>query len=128
MALAFLFRRNAELCISMAGAAKSIELRERWIELAAHWQQKAEVENPLTPSTHDPTPALLIPDDLKRSGDLEPEVTEAGAPALVPLEDPMLNAEKPSDTPALTEEIADDFGLDDFWRQTIADIRPQQRR
>jgi hypothetical protein len=44
MALSSLFRRNAELCTKMASAAKSIEVREQWLELGKQWQKKAEAD------------------------------------------------------------------------------------
>src|SRR4051812_71487 len=53
MALSFLFRQNAELCIKMAATAKSLEMREEWIALARQWQQKAEAEQLSEPSSPD---------------------------------------------------------------------------
>ena len=42
MSLLFLFHRNAELCLQMAAAAKSAEIRQEWTVLAKQWQHKAE--------------------------------------------------------------------------------------
>ena len=137
MALSFLFQRNSELCTKMAAEAKSVEVREQWIELAKQWQQKADADQLLTGtvSSSEPPPSPnLSPTDLDNpSGHEQPEHMATSAPALVPLETPPLpqNVEKPSQNhaaPAPLQTAGDTGGLDYFWNQLIVDIRTQRPR
>jgi len=129
MALSFLFHRNAELCTKMAAEAKSIEVREQWIELA----YKAEADELLTGaagSSELPSSPSLSPAQLDNpSGHEQPEYRATSAPALVPLEPPMPKVETPSDAARAPLETAGGPGrLDDLWSQLIVDIRTQRPR
>jgi hypothetical protein len=156
MALSWLLRRNGELCKQMASAAKSIEVRDQWVELAERWQKKAAADELLekaATSAASPHVANLTPVNLEKSPaphvpeqpepkvmpeQLDPEATQQqpepqvtpDQPTLVPLETPMPTIEKPSQD-ALTQaplEVVDDTGaVDEFWKRVIADIRTQRQ-
>jgi hypothetical protein len=74
--LSFLFRRNAEICAEMSTSAKSIEVREQWTELAAHWRQKAEANEALAVTAavgRKPTPApISAPRKYRRRASIVP--------------------------------------------------------
>ncbi len=59
--LSSLFRRNAEICTEMSSSAKSIEVREQWTELAAHWRRKAEANEAFAVTASDPQPLINSP-------------------------------------------------------------------
>jgi hypothetical protein len=121
MALSWLFRRNAELCKELAATAKSIEVRDQWVELAQAWQKKAAADELLektatsaaphsanvtlanlekSPAPHvvrEPLEPKVMPEQLEPEATQqqpEPQVTP-DQPTLVPLETPMPTIEKP---------------------------------
>jgi hypothetical protein len=156
MALSWLFRRNAEICKEMAAAAKNIEVRDQWVELAQGWQKKAEADEllektatsaapphsaNLTQANLEKSPAPhVVPEQLEPKvmpEQLEPETTQQqpepqvtpDQPALVPLEMPMPTIEKAISRRSYSSplEVVDDTGaVDEFWRRAIADIRTQR--
>lgn len=132
MALSFLFRGHADLCIKMATETKNIEMRDQWIALAKQWQQKAQAEELLTEigSNSQPPPSPSLSPELDNTSGHEPPSLVTPAPALVPLEVPPLrNAEKLSPAAQVPLDIAGDPDeLDDFWKQAINDIRTQRPR
>jgi hypothetical protein len=129
MVLSSLFLRNAALCVEMASAAKSAEVREQWLTLANQWQQKAEADQLLTGTPISPEPlAPLSPSrDLEEPCQEEKAVQEpTPAPTLVPLEPQLPTAEDRSQVPI--ENIGEGGAPEDLWSQLITDIRTQGSR
>ena len=54
MTLLSLYHTHAEVCLQMAASSKSLEIKERWLELANHWRQKANDSEGLTVSASQP--------------------------------------------------------------------------
>jgi hypothetical protein len=76
--------------MEMASAAKSVEVREQWIELANQWQQKAKADQLLTgtPISHEPLAPSPELEGRCPGGELAQAPTLA--PTLVPSEPQLL--------------------------------------
>ena len=65
MTLLSLYHTHAEVCLQMAASSKSLEIKERWLELADHWRQKANDSEGLTGSAaqplSQPLPVVVAP-------------------------------------------------------------------
>ena len=59
MTLLSLYHRHADVCLQMAASSKNTEIKERWLELANHWRQKADDSEGLTDTAAEPSPQPL---------------------------------------------------------------------
>ena len=109
----------------MASAAKSIEIREQWVELAKEWQQKAEADQPLAGAPISPEPLAPSPELEGRCQGEEPAQLPTLAPTLVPSKPQLPTVEGVSQVPI--ENVGDGGAREDLWSQLIADIRTQSR-
>jgi hypothetical protein len=126
VSLSFLFRRNAELCTTMARFANSAEMRDQWTELAKQWQRKAETDELVTGGASSSAQASDGPGPVQLEAPLEQQPAHLASlsSTLVPLQAPI---EATRSEPLAPSTVAGDFdGLDDFWRQVIVDIRSKR--
>jgi hypothetical protein len=65
MTLLSLYHTHAEVCLQMASSSKSLAIKERWLELANHWRQKANDSEGLPVSAtqpfSQPPPVVVAP-------------------------------------------------------------------
>jgi hypothetical protein len=109
MTLLSLYHTHAELCLQMAASSKSLETRERWLELANHWRQKANDSEGLTVSAaqpfSQPLPVVVAPKifgkPLSNAVEAEPPASRdvmmapnTPAPSLSPSSDEVSNTQQ----------------------------------
>jgi hypothetical protein len=129
MALSFLYRRNAELC--SAAAAKSAEIRQQWVDLAEHWNQKAEIDESTLGATikREALNTLNFAASLERAKPSEnPRLFSVPdlPPNLVPEEMPPSTTESPAQPHTSQKVVSEEKTgrkLEDVWSKIIADIR-----
>jgi hypothetical protein len=109
MTLLSLYHTHAEVCLQMAASSKSLEIRERWLELANHWRQKANDSEGLTVSAaqpfSQPLPVVVAPKifgkhPLSNAVEVEPPASRdvmmapnTPAPSLSPSSDEVSNTQ-----------------------------------
>jgi hypothetical protein len=126
MTLSFLYRHHAELCSEMAAAAKSVEIREQWIELAGYWKQKSEGVDAPRPGAlikHEPPapPDIAASPEKAKPAQVQRVVSVPNlAPAFVPQEPRPSSIKNP--TPPDPSQQVFSGELEDIWTKAIADI------
>src|SRR4051794_36790528 len=116
MSLLSLYQAHVAVCSQMAASARDLEIRNRWVELAEYWRQKANECEGLpasAPSSSQPSPQLPLPEIVDAAIlPAAPAIAARDAQQLVP------------QPPAQSRRLSDSFpaGGDD-WKRLLADIR-----
>ena len=75
MSLSFIYSRYIEMCVEMAAASKSREIREQWTKLGEQWREKAAADEHRQDSLHTATRNLTPTSVLEAPPVQKPEAT-----------------------------------------------------
>jgi hypothetical protein len=117
ISLLSVYEAHVAVCSQMAASARDMEIRNRWVELAEHWRQKAMECGGLpaaTRSSSQPSPQLLLPEKVQA-----PILSSAAA---IAARDAQPTPQPPAPAPRTRTSESTATGGDD-WKRLLADIR-----